>query len=116
METSEIDSATYWKNPFLSLMTRPQAIPFIVRNIDQAAFDVNESRAAIRNKFKFAEIEVQRDKDLGVNDQTYFTYSHLGEMLTYDDNVLGYDLNSANFNEDLRIRLEKMKVTISSKI
>ncbi|CAI2387566.1 unnamed protein product [Moneuplotes crassus] len=109
METSEIDSASYWKNPFSSLITRPQAIAYVVRNIDNADFDVNESRAAKRNKFKFAEVEVQRYSEVGVNDQTYFSYTHLGEMLTYDDTVLGYDLESANFSDEQRDLLENKK-------
>jgi len=112
METYEIDSATYWKNPFYSLLTRPNMVQFRIRNIDNADFDVNESRAAKRNRFKFAEAEVQRESDIGVNDKTYFTYTHLGDILTYEDAVLGYDLESANFTGEQVKFLEKSKVSL----
>jgi len=112
METYEIDSATYWKYPFMTLLCRPNMVQFVVRNIDNAEFDVNESRAAKRNRFKFAEAEVQRDSDVGKNDDTFFTYTHLGDLLTYQDSVLGYDLTSANFSEEqLRLMDNKKKLT-----
>jgi len=110
METYEIDSASYWKNPFSALISRPAAVAFIVRNVDNAEFDVNESRAAKRNRFKFAEVEVQKASDVGVNDKTYFTYSHLGDKITYEDTVMGYDLTTANFSDEQIKILDNKKV------
>lgn len=111
METYEIDSASYWKNPFSALIARPAAVAFIIRDTNSAEFDVNESRAAKRNRFKFAEVEVQRASDVGVNDKTFFTYSHLGDMITYEDTVMGYDMNTANFSDDQVKILDNMKVS-----
>lgn len=116
METYEIDSATYWKHPFTAILDRAALVPYVVINIDTAAFDVNESRAAKRNKFKHAEIEVQRDSDIGVTDKTYFTYTHLGDVLNYNDTVLCYDLEAANFNDDILKELEKNRVQYFTKI
>jgi nonsense-mediated mRNA decay protein 3 len=69
-------------------------------NIDNADFSVNESKAAKRMKFKFAEAEVQRDSDIGISDQTYFAYTHLGENLNYDNTVLCYDMLASNIQDD----------------
>lgn len=88
METYEIDSATYWKYPFTALLDRSTLKPYVVINIENVDFEVNESRAAKRNRFKLAEIEVQRDCDIGVTDQTFFTYTHLGDSLNFNDTVL----------------------------
>lgn len=110
METMEIDSATYWKHPFTALLTRPSLTSFIVMSIDKPDFDVNESKAAIRNKFKFAECEVQRESEYGVNNQTYFTFTHLAESIEYNDTVLAYDLESANFSDDQVKEMQHPKV------
>lgn len=72
METFEVDSATYWKTPFTALLDRSTLVPYLIINIENPDFEVNESKAAKRNRFKLAETEVQRDSDIGVNDQTYF--------------------------------------------
>ena len=96
MEAYEIDNATYWKYQFGPLLSRSDLVPFVVVNIDNVDFNVNESKAAKRNKFKLAEVEVQRDSDIGVTDKTYFTYTHLGEVLEFNNTVLAYDLESAN--------------------
>ena len=109
METYELDAVTYWKNPFGPILDRTQLKPYRVLNIDNADFEVNESKAAKRMKFKFAEVEVQRDSDFGVNDQIYFCYTHLGEVLNFDDTVLCYDLESANFKDDIVEILDNMK-------
>lgn len=103
METFEIDNATYWKYQFGSLMTRSDLVPFVVVNIDKVDFEVNESKAAKRNKFKLVEAEVQRDSDIGVTDKTYFTFTHLGDTLEFNNTVLAYDLEAAHlegFNRD----------------
>lgn len=45
------------------------------------------------------QVEVARVSDYGMNDQTYIVNTHLGELLNYNDTVLGYDLESINLNE-----------------
>lgn len=42
---------------------------------------------------------MRRVKDIGVTDQTYIVYTHLGEILGYNDTVLGYDLAALNINQ-----------------
>lgn len=39
------------------------------------------------------EVEVAKASDFGKNDKTYIVRTHLGAHLTYNDTVLGYDLN-----------------------
>lgn len=99
METQEIDAASYWKYQFTSIFDRTYLTEYQVIDIDKVDFDVNESRAAIRNKFKLVQVEVKRVKDIGVNDTTFIVYTHLGEILNYNDIVLGYDLAALNVNE-----------------
>eukprot|EP01138_Halocafeteria_seosinensis_P012910 gb/GECG01013188.1/.p1 GENE.gb/GECG01013188.1/~~gb/GECG01013188.1/.p1 ORF type:complete len:660 (+),score=114.92 gb/GECG01013188.1/:1-1980(+) len=53
-----------------------------------------------RGKFLLADVEVARTKDLGANDEIFTVRSHLGNILKPGDSVLGYDLASANINDE----------------
>jgi len=49
-------------------------------------------------RFMLAEATVARSSDLGANDRTYFTRTHLGTLLHPGDTVMGYHLSGTNFN------------------
>jgi nonsense-mediated mRNA decay protein 3 len=49
-------------------------------------------------KWLLGEATVARASDLGVNDRTYFTRTHLGGLLQPGDSAMGYLLNGTNFN------------------
>ena len=51
-----------------------------------------------KGRFLLAEATVARSSDLGVNDITYFTRTHLGGVLHPGDSVMGYHLTGTNFN------------------
>ena len=51
-----------------------------------------------KGRFLLAEATVARSSDLGVNDITYFTRTHLGSVLHPGDSVMGYHLTGTNFN------------------
>lgn len=42
------------------------------------------------------QVEVARKEDYGVNDKTFIVNTHLGEILNFNDTVLGYDLDAMN--------------------
>lgn len=111
MDTYEIDAPTYWKNPFTAIWDRKVLSTFVVMSIDTSIWDVNESKAAKRNHFKFAEIELQKEKQTGTMEKSYFTKTHLGDVLNYDDTVLAYDLEAWNLKDEQIEELEKSKVT-----
>lgn len=100
MRTFEIDQVSYWKNPFKQLIGRDRLSEFVVLDIENLDTNVNDSRAAIKQKFRHIKVEVARKSDLGHNDQTYFVNCHLGEQLDYNDTVLAYDLEQ-NSNTEL---------------
>ena len=96
MQTYEIDQQTYWKNPFTAMLSRDRLTEFVVLEIDQLQTDMNESRAAIRHRFRAVSLVVARKSDFGVNDQTYCVNCHLGDRINYNDTVLAYDLEQTN--------------------
>jgi hypothetical protein len=60
---------------------------------------MNVSRAAARQRFKMVQVEVARVSDFGQNDKTFIINTHLGEILNFNDTVLGYDLEHINLIE-----------------
>lgn len=71
----------------------------MVINIDNIDYNVNDSRASIKQKFKMVQVEVQRVEDFGVNNDSFLVSCHLGEVLNFNDTVLGYDLDMINMVE-----------------
>lgn len=47
------------------------------------------------SKFALADVEVARESDFGMNDETFRCVTHLGNLIDVGDVVLGYDLASA---------------------
>ena len=68
-------------------------------NIENTDFDTNVSRAAVRQNFKMVQVELARASDFGTNDHTFILNTHLGEILNYNDTVLGFDLDAMNMME-----------------
>ena len=84
---------TYWKNPFKALLDRERLTEFVVINMENVDTDLNNSRAAVKQKFKQVKVEVARKSDFRRNNHTYYVNSHLGEILNHNDTVLAYDLD-----------------------
>lgn len=73
-------------------MGRDRLTKFIVMDMEPMDNNLNESRAAVKQKFKFGRIEVAREDDFGVTDEVFSLNTHLIDQLDYNDTVLGYDL------------------------
>jgi len=43
------------------------------------------------------QVEIARSTDYGRNDKTFIVSTHLGEILNFNDTVLGYDMELVNF-------------------
>ncbi|KAF7537800.1 hypothetical protein G7Z17_g12782 [Cylindrodendrum hubeiense] len=90
LQTADISSAIYWRAPFLSLTDTKELVEFIVMDV--------EPTNTQKGKWLLCEATVARASDLGVNDKTYFTRTHLGRYLHPGDSVMGYLLSGSNFN------------------
>ena len=67
-----------------------------------------------KSRWLLAEATVARASDLGVNDITYFTRTHLGNVLHAGDSVMGYQLTGSNFNNPNFEALEQSNTYSSS--
>ena len=90
LQTADIASPIYWRAPFRSLANTHELVEFIIMDIE-----LTNTR---RGKWVLSEATVARASDLGVNDKTYFTRTHLGNFLQPGDSAMGYLLTGTMFN------------------
>ncbi|KAI9780228.1 MAG: ribosome-binding protein [Geoglossum umbratile] len=90
LQMTDVSTPVYWRTPFASLADVQDLVEFVVLEI--------EPLGPTKGRFLLAEATVARASDLGVNDKTYFTRTHLGQILHPGDSVLGYQLTGTNFN------------------
>lgn len=58
------------------------------------------------NKYALADVEVARESDFGVNDDTFRCVTHLGYLLQVGDTVLGYDITSTVLSSEAEWSME----------
>ncbi|KAJ9669493.1 ribosome-binding protein [Coniosporium apollinis] len=90
LQTADISTQEFWHTPFAPLADVQELAEFIVLDI--------EPLGPQKGRFALAEATVARASDLGMNDTTYYTRTHLGGVLHPGDSVLGYHLSGTNFN------------------
>lgn len=64
-------------------------------------------QGAISNKHVLADIWIVRASELGLNENTIHTRTHLGHILKPGDSVLGYNLEDSNINDTNFDKLDK---------
>ncbi|KAL9631005.1 MAG: hypothetical protein Q9164_006121 [Protoblastenia rupestris] len=90
LQTADVSTPIYWRSPFSSLADVHELVEFVVMDIEPVGSQ--------KGRFLLAEATVARASDLGANDITYFTRTHLGSVLHAGDSVMGYHLTGTNFN------------------
>lgn len=106
LQTADISCPIYWRAPFLSLADSHQLVEFVVMDI--------ESTGRQNGKWHLGEATVAKASDLGVNDKTYFTRTHMGHLLQPGDSAMGYLLTGTNFNNPEWEALEESHVYSST--
>lgn len=92
LQTADVTSATYWRSPFRNLADVTELKEFIIMDIEPLGHS--------NGRYHLSEATVARASDLGSNDKTYYTRTHLGGILHVGDSVLGYHLTGTIFNDD----------------
>lgn len=99
MQTYEVDESCYWNNPFKALLGRESLTEFVVTEVEQIDTNMNDSRAALKQRFHHCRLQVQRLVDFKQNETKFSVFSHLGGVLSAGDRVMGYDLAQINSRE-----------------
>ncbi|SLM39463.1 nonsense-mediated mrna decay protein 3 [Lasallia pustulata] len=105
LQTADVSTPIYWRSPFTSLADVQELVEFVVMDI--------EPLGPRKGRFVLAEATVARASDLGVNDKTYYTRTHLGGILHPGDTVMGYHLTGTNFNNPQFEALEESNASSS---
>lgn len=101
LQTAEIATPVYWRQPFPTLADVQDLVEFIVLDI--------EPLGPTKGKYVLADVQVARASDMGRNDNTYLVRSHLGGVLHPGDSVMGYHITAANYNDPNFEELERTK-------
>lgn len=105
LQTADVSTPIYWRTPFISIADVQELVEFVIMDIEI----VGNSKG----RFLPAEATVARASDLGVNDTTYFTRTHLGGVLHAGDSAMGYHISGTNFNNRHFEALEKSNAHFS---
>ena len=106
LQTADVSTPVYWRAPFSTLADVTELVEFIVMDIEPLGVE--------KGRWALAEVTVARASDLGSNDQTYYTRTHLGNVLHAGDSVMGYMLTGTNFNDPNYEDLEASNVYSST--
>lgn len=64
----------------------------------------------VSQKHVVSDIWLTKASELGINENTIHTKTHLGHLLKPGDSVLGYNLEDANINDDHYEKLNKDRI------
>jgi len=92
LQCVEFTSTAFWNNPFRSITTAKQLIQYVILDI--------QPLGKVNGKYLLADVQVARVADFGANDTVFNGRTHIGHLLKPGDYALGYDLTTANFNDD----------------
>lgn len=93
LKTCDLPATVYYRQAFDSLAEASQLIEFVVLDV--------EPTSLTKGKHVMAEVQLARASDLGVNDQVYYTKTHLGAILHPGDSAMGYFIANSNYNSEL---------------
>lgn len=100
-KTTFLNSGEYWKNPFVSVASArgPELTEFFVMDV--------EPTGEVNGKFVLADVTIAKPNEMG---EEILIRTHLGAILHEGDSVLGYDLRTAQYNNDEWDSLDSNKI------
>ncbi|KAI4459685.1 nonsense-mediated mrna decay protein 3 [Holotrichia oblita] len=101
-QMAELSSTNFWRYPFNSICNPKQLVEYIVMDIECIMYKDKKSfpgQGSISTRHVTADIWLVKASELGVNDNTIHTRTHLGHLLKPGDSVLGYNLEDSNVND-----------------
>lgn len=107
---AELNATVYYRQAFEAICNPKQLTEYIVMDSEVV---LNKDRKTFPGQGKVSERHVVCDmwlvkaSELGINDNTVHTRSHLGHLLKPGDSVLCYNLEDANINDDNFDKLNK---------
>lgn len=97
LDQADLVTAQYWRDPFGSLASSRDLVEYFVLDVDE---DYGSAQDPKKSKYLLTGVTVAKASEFGRSSQTFFARTHLGRILKAGDMVLGYDLSTANFNNE----------------
>eukprot|EP00986_Skeletonema_menzelii_P005168 scaffold1818_cov151-Skeletonema_menzelii.AAC.3 len=119
-QCTELHSDTYWRgeSSYRLFLSSRRMVRFVVLDVELCDDERDRCNAGDSNqllyegplsgvsKYALADVEVARESDFGVNDETFMCVTHLGHLLSPGDVVLGYDLASTVLSSEAEWSIE----------
>lgn len=110
---AELNSTVYYRQPFEAICNPKQLTEYIVMDTE-VVLDKDRQffpgQGKISQRHVVSDIWLVRASELGINDNTIHTKTHLGHLFKPGDSVLCYNLEDANINDDNFEKLNKDRV------
>ncbi|KAK4883570.1 hypothetical protein RN001_006889 [Aquatica leii] len=101
-QIAEVNSNIFWRYPFKSICNPNQLVEYVVMDIEPI-MDKDRTffpgQGAISSKHILADVWLVRASELGINNNTIHTRTHLGHVLKPGDSAFGYNLEDSNIND-----------------
>lgn len=109
-QIAELSGAQYWRDPFGAICDPKQLVEYVVMDIEpimEKERNYFPGQGTVSNRHVLADAWVVKASELGLNDNTIHTRTHLGHILKIGDSVLGYNLKDSNINDDNFEKMDK---------
>lgn len=112
-QIAEMNATVYYRQPFDAICNPKNLTEYIVMDVEVILIkDRNffPGQGKVSQKHVVADIWLTKASELGINDNTIHTKTHLGHLLKPGDSVLGYNLEDANINDVHYEKLNKDRI------
>jgi len=102
-QVTEIHGGQFWRQPFGAICGPRQLTEFVVLDVEVQRGGERRTFAGqgqLSNRHQVADVWVVRSSQLGQEEATVHTRTHLGHLLKPGDLALGLDLKNSNINDD----------------
>ncbi|XP_034256825.1 60S ribosomal export protein NMD3 [Thrips palmi] len=112
-QLAEMNANAYWRNPFSTICDPKQLSEYIVMEMevimekDRKTFP---GQGTISNKHVLADVWLVKASELGINEDTIHTRTHLGHLIKPGDSVMAYCLADSNANDENFDKLKQEKI------
>ncbi|XP_012257245.1 60S ribosomal export protein NMD3 [Athalia rosae] len=101
-QIAEVNATIYWRYPFNSICNPKQLTEYIIMDIEpikDSEKKIFPGQGAVSNKHVVADVWIVKASELGINENTIHTRTHLGHVLKPGDSALGYAVGDSNIND-----------------
>lgn len=110
---AELNATVYYRQPFEAICNPKQLTEYIVMDCEIVTYKDRKlfpGQGKVSERHVVCDMWLVKASELGLNDNTVHTRSHLGHLLKPGDSVLCYNLEDANINDDNFDKLNNARV------